>query len=791
MWSRLSIEAVSRLHTPVRVSREIPISDAAALLVTHQVPALLVCDGPRVVGVLGEHRALEVLLAHAQGPVDAFAEAPPTVVKEGATVQDARDAAAAAHARWLLLAAADGTPRGLIDVAALPHLAPEGSPELPDAVHTAFDRATDLMAVVDLGGRLVEVNAAALALVGLSRREALGRDFTQLPWWIHDAALQAQVAAGLRRAHEGLETLFSSQHPSPAGTMQEVQVSLQPLRGADGAVECVYVHGRDVTAQKAMERELALAQDSYRQLFERNKAVVLFVDPHDGAILAANAAAADFYGWPVATLRRMHIGDLNTATPAQVAAEMALAQREARTHFLFRHRTASGDLRDVEVHSGPLEREGKTILYSIVHDVTARRTAEREAALFRHALEQSPVSIVVTNREGLIQYVNPRFTQLTGFTPEEVTGRNPRVTQSGNTPLVVYKQLWDTILRGQTWQGDLQNKRKDGGLYWERVTIGPVRDEQGAIVNFVGVKEDITAQRELEARTRLMATFFANARDGVLVTTPDGFITEANEAFVQMTGLPRHGLLGRHLGTLGEHASVEAAAHFAAALSNDGAWSGEFTLRQGSDRRVVTQLALNAVRDVVGGISHLVGIYTDITRLKASETSLAALARTDALTGLPNRTAFTTAVEAALARRRRDGGLVAVGVIDLDHFKTVNDTLGHDAGDQLLQEVARRLRSALRETDTVGRLGGDEFVVLLEGGALDPGLEQPALRLLNTVAAPFDVSGRSLAPTISLGLALAGQHGLDPRALLVAADGAMYRAKASGGNRWLMAGPPG
>lgn len=663
------------------------------------------------------------------------------------------------------------------------HAAAPPTAPAPNAVHLAFDRASDLMGVVEPGGHLVEVNAVALRLVGLARDEALARPFADLPWWSHAPALRRSFIDALARAFAGDASTFEAEHLDVAGGRHEMVVSLQPLTGGDGGVPLVFVHGRDVTEQRAAERALATAAASCLDLFERNKAVMLFIDPGDGRILAANAAAAAFYGWSVAELCAMRIADINAASPEQVAAEMARAAREERSHFFFRHRTASGLERDVEVHSGPLVRDGRRTLYSIVHDVTERRRAEREALMFRKAVEQSPSSIVITGLDGAIEYVNPRFSEITGFSAAEATGKNPRIVQSGKTPLSTYEEMWAAITAGGEWSGALQNRRKDGRLYWEQVRIAPVRGEGGIIESFVAVKEDVTQRRELEARTRMLASVFEHARDGLLVASPEGLVAELNDGFVELTGRPREAHLGRHLCEVGAAATAEEAESFAAALAGAQPWKGDRTFVRPSGEIVTAQMSLAPVRDPGGVATHFVGICTDVTPLKDQQRRLAVQALTDALTGLPNRAGLMAALASALARRPPES-LVAVGLLDLDGFKFVNDRFGHDAGDAVLCEAGRRLRASLRASDVVARLGGDEFVVVLEGLRAAADLEDTAVRLVSCLARPFAVGARSCAVSGSLGLAFAPTHGDDPSALIAVADRSMYLAKSLGGCCW-------
>jgi len=170
---------------------------------------------------------------------------------------------------------------------------------------------------------------------------------------------------------------------------------------------------------------------------------------------------------------------------------------QLRSHFEFRHRRADGSERDVEVFSSKVHIAGKDLLFSIIHDVTAKKQAEVQTRLLGKSVEQSPVSIIITDASGTMIYVNPMFTKITGYEFHEAIGNTPRILKSGVQSQEFYENLWKTISSGQTWAGELCNRRKDGTLYWEDAIISPILNEYGLITNYVGVKEDITERRQM------------------------------------------------------------------------------------------------------------------------------------------------------------------------------------------------------------------------------------------------------------------------------------------------------
>ena len=259
---------------------------------------------------------------------------------------------------------------------------------------------------------------------------------------------------------------------------------------------------KEVEAQLAerqrVQMELQESEQRFRHFFEKNSSVMLLIDPFTGVIDEANEAAATFYGYAKTRLVGMLISEINTLPAERINEERQLALHEKRNYFLFPHRLASGEIRDVEVHSTPIETEGKPMLFTIVHDITERKQAEEMLRKLSVAVEQSPASVVITDIETCIQYVNPRFFEVTGYSAAEVVGQNPRILGSGLTTKETYAELWGKLSSGQPWKGELLNKRKNGELYWEETQVAPVKDPAGVVTHFVAVKTDITKRKQLE-----------------------------------------------------------------------------------------------------------------------------------------------------------------------------------------------------------------------------------------------------------------------------------------------------
>lgn len=242
---------------------------------------------------------------------------------------------------------------------------------------------------------------------------------------------------------------------------------------------------------KAEEGEL-----KFKQLFYDHSAVKLLIDVETGQIFDANPAASKFYGWSLEKLRQMNISDINTLPFSAIRKEMDIAKIDRKVHFEFKHRKADESSAEVEIFSSSVTISGKEYLYSIVHDVTDKKKHEHNIRLLSRSVEQSPVAIIITDKDGVIEYVNPAFTEISGYSYDKAIGQNTRILSSGETTNDVYNTLWETINAGKTWIGEIQNKKASGEFYWINIAISPIYNNN-ELTNFVAVSEDITEKKRI------------------------------------------------------------------------------------------------------------------------------------------------------------------------------------------------------------------------------------------------------------------------------------------------------
>ncbi|MEI7843350.1 MAG: diguanylate cyclase [Gallionellaceae bacterium] len=445
-----------------------------------------------------------------------------------------------------------------------------------------------------------------------------------------------------------------------------------------------------------------------------------------------------------------------------------------------------GGHRWLETHAVPLKENGQTMHLAVTRDVSQRKQFEEKLLTLSTAIEQSPISVLIADAQSNIEYVNPRFSEVTGYFPEELIGQNTRILQSGETPKEIYKELWSALRNGNIWHGELLNKRKDSQPYWEEVHIAPVKNNDGVLTHYVAARIDVSQRKKIEADLSESESRFRF----MLETSPIAIrITQlssnqvlfANQRYAELIKTPPEQVIGTNPQSY--YVNPQDYADVLEQLAHGARVTNKLIELQVSNQHSKTTWTLASyMRLDFQGEPAVLGWFYDISDRKAMEEQVQHLAHFDALTDLPNRTLFTDRLHQALAVAKRDKTHLALMFIDLDKFKPVNDTLGHDVGDQLLKGVALRIKTCLRESDTVARIGGDEFVVLLsviESASDAIGVAEKIRRSLNI---PFGIDGHEVCISSSTGVAIYPDHGNDEKELVKNADTAMYFAKKDGRN---------
>lgn len=325
---------------------------------------------------------------------------------------------------------------------------------------------------------------------------------------------------------------------------------------------------------------------------------------------------------------------------------------------------------------------------------------------------------------------------------------------------------------------------KQNSIRWLKMfgAVTAERTQDSRPVRLLGFLSDITEKKKQESRNKLAATVFSNSRESILILDAREHILMVNQAFCENYGYQQDQVLSQNSEILRSNRhSNEFYSEIKYALQNHGAWQGEWWRRRQNGQEYPAMAIISRVNDANDRSYHMVIQEIDISERMEAERKISALAYHDELTSLPNRTLLRDRVEQAIVNADREKHELALLFLDLDHFKNINDSLGHAFGDRLLQEISRRLQRSVRKSDTVGRLGGDEFLLLLPESCVDAAAHV-AQKIIEECIAPCELDDHSLSVTPSIGVAMYPRDGADYDELLKKADTAMYRAKDEGRN---------
>jgi diguanylate cyclase (GGDEF)-like protein/PAS domain S-box-containing protein len=506
----------------------------------------------------------------------------------------------------------------------------------------------------------------------------------------------------------------------------------------------------------------------------------------------------------------------------------------------------------IEIALSPVKIPSGVIFTNIIRDLTIRREAEEQLRLQSVALESAANGIVITDRNGNIQWVNPAFTKMTGYSVDEVIGKNPRIQKSGLVPQEVFGNLWKTVLSGNVWHGELINRRKDGSLMTEEQTIAPVRDSSGQIIHFISIKQDISerkhAEEVLSKRSDQIATLnrvmrsLSSTLD--LSKVLDMILHEIQQVIpydsasvwlckdnileiIAAHGFPNSdALIGTSFNLSSKDNPNTEVIRTRMPLIEGDAYSTYSAIREGSQSkyknrgwmgvpmmigdRVIgmlafdknvpnfytqeqSQFALAFAAQAAIAIENA-RLYSDaqkelIEKIEAEEKllklqkKLEEQAIRDSLTGLYNRRFLDETLTRELSRAERDKYSISIVMLDLDHFKTFNDTYGHDVGDMMLKQLGKLLTSQVRAGDIACRYGGEEFVVVMPKASLAVARQRANDWRMKFESQVMIHEGEVLNATLSAGVAVYPLHGTSSDEIIRKADQAMYAAKAAGRNQ--------
>ncbi|MGK5511473.1 bifunctional diguanylate cyclase/phosphodiesterase [Brevibacillus formosus] len=409
-----------------------------------------------------------------------------------------------------------------------------------------------------------------------------------------------------------------------------------------------------------------------------------------------------------------------------------------------------------------------------------------ELADVKYALDQSTI-LAITDHKGIILRANEQFCRISKYERSELIGKDHRILNSGYHPKSFFKELWSCIRSGQVWRGEIRNRAKDGSYYWVDTTIVPFKNQAGEIYQYVSIRSDITARKQMEdelkrseEKYRIIAE---NTSDIISIINLDGDFFYLSPSYKRVW---EHTVPDEEIHNLFEWIVEDDRDIFAYAIQHAVSTRKEYMVecRINTQRNDViwTESTINPIMDEEGNVTKLLLVTRDVTDRKQYEETIHHLAYHDALTDLPNRRMYVQQLTKEMMQAKRFQSNLAVLFLDLDRFKDVNDSFGHDVGDMLLIEAAKRLQACLKPGDVVARLGGDEFTIMQN--QLQDRSEATALaeQIMYQLQRPFELEGHISNVSCSIGIALYPQDGDNPEDLLKRADMALYTVKSRGKN---------
>lgn len=590
----------------------------------------------------------------------------------------------------------------------------------------------------------------------------------------HLHALREEMAAGNQEMQALSEELQVANEELQAAN-EELQASNETLQAANE--ELVSLNAE----YNSKATELTRISDEYAHLYDTLPFAVLVLDG-DGKLLRFNRAAA----------RSLSLADRSVGHPIS---ELQLPDAFAGLQLLLDKSVKTGagedftvtwDRRIFRVQVTPAtddRRRVVTFAASIVDmtDITEaqQRLLDSEARL-QALLEVTTAVYAIKNVNGTYQYVNQKFLDMFGLTEPPVERTDFDIMPSH--------------LAGELWSADLEALRTgapqdreyavnvSGAMRFLASTHRVLLGRNGTPTGYLFEARDVTVQKGAEDILRVSATVFEQAGEAIVITDPDGRIQTCNVAFEVITGFTTAEVTGMRLELFFGVSGDGGESAMWSELRRHGRWRGEIIHRRKNQESYPAWVTISRSNETPGRVEHFVAVFSDISQIKNVQRRTEFLSTHDELTRLPNRALFTELLEEGIERSSSEPGVFAMFFIDIDHFKYVNDMLGHSVGDELLKLAAKRIRSVVRDEDTVARFGGDEFVALVRRPNRQD-IETLAADVVNTLSRTYAFDGLDVFSSASVGLAFHPDDGADGEALLNAADAAMYHAKSQGRDR--------
>ena len=559
----------------------------------------------------------------------------------------------------------------------------------------------------------------------------------------------------------------------------ELNSTKKPLR--------VFGTFQDVTSGKRIERKLKQRESQLRAVTDAAQSLIMIVRCSDGVVRFSNPSCQRLLGITPEALNGCSLREL-CRNPQDFDELLEPVNKGRGISGVNLTLIRVDDRSQVTFLLGGqgIVYEGENCFVADLVDISsmlqAQSALEDSEERFRLFAENAPGAFWLADTEwNTIDFLSKGFERITGCSAQDV--------MSGKTGFfdcihAEDKERVRDVFRRASGKAEIIEYRvirPDGELHWVRSISFATFDAKGRLRNIGGIAEDITDSHLSNQRLKLAASVYENTAEAIVITDNNNQIVSVNDAFGQITGYSLEEVQGKNPSVLSSGKQDKSFySDMWASLSHYGRWKGEVWNRRKGGELYAEWLSITALRNEEGAIENYVAVFTDITDRKEKEELIRYQANFDALTGIPNRVLFHDRLEQAIANVGRHGGQGALMFIDLDRFKEVNDTLGHEAGDDLLKEVASRLSGLVRESDTVARLGGDEFTVMLPDFELLDGVNRVVEKVIECLSREYQLEDNKAHISASIGITVFPDDGTDVKSILQNADQAMYAAKSAG-----------
>ena len=669
-------------------------------------------------------------------------------------------------------------------------LSEEALRENEEKLRGLYELSTLGIALTDMNGHYIEFNDSFRRICGYSREELNALDY----WALTPKKYQSEETRQLESlASIGRYGPYEKEYIRKDGSLIPLNFNGVLVTGRDGA-KYIWSIVEDITESKRSAELLRENEAKFRLLFETaGDGIFLqnasgFIDCNEKGARMYGLTRAEVIGRSPAELapERQPDGRLS----AEVAGEkIAAALNDDPQQFEWRSLRADGTPFDVEISLNRLELGGNDYLQAVVRDITERKLAEHKLqqseAHFRFVTETAQAMIWMSGMDKLCTWFNKVWLDFTGRTMAQEMGDGWTIGVHPNDLKRCFDIYSSHFDKREPFSMEYRLKRHDGEYRWIVDNGTPRFNSQGEFEGYIGSCFDITERKQNEESLRVTASVFDNTQEAILITDANNLIVDVNPAFTRITGFSRKEAVGKNPGFLNSGRQEKAFySSMWLTLNEQKSWRGEIWNRRKSGEIYAEMLSINAICDDDGKVQRYVAVFSDISHIKEYEAELSYVAHYDALTGIPNRVLLADRIKQAIFQTERENKTMAVCYLDLDGFKPVNDTLGHEAGDQVLIEVSKRIEKTIRGGDTVARIGGDEFVVLLLGLNNKDECVATLERLLAAISQSLDFKEASFTLGASIGVSIYPLNATNPDSLLRYADQAMYTAKQSGKNRF-------